>query len=34
MPVRLIDISRPLNPSIAVWPGDTPFEMQSAGVIG
>jgi arylformamidase len=28
MPVRLIDISRPLSPSIAVWPGDTPFEMQ------
>lgn len=28
MGVRLIDISRSLNPTIAVWPGDTPFEMR------
>jgi arylformamidase len=28
MPVRLIDISRSLNPDIAVWPGDTPFQLQ------
>lgn len=28
MPVRLIDISRSINPTIAVWPGDTPFQMQ------
>lgn len=28
MPVRLIDISRSLSPAIAVWPGDTPFELQ------
>lgn len=28
MAVRLIDISRSLNPSIAVWPGDTPFEIR------
>ena len=25
----LIDISRTLNPSIAVWPGDTPFAMTT-----
>ncbi len=23
----IIDISRPLNPAIAVWPGDTPFQL-------
>ncbi|MEZ4517909.1 MAG: cyclase family protein [Chloroflexota bacterium] len=28
MSVRLIDISRSLNPTIAVWPGDTPLELQ------
>lgn len=28
MAVRLIDITRSLNPTIAVWPGDTQFEMQ------
>lgn len=26
----LIDISRTLNAAIAVWPGDTPFQMQPA----
>lgn len=29
MSARLIDISRPLQPSIAVWPGDTPFDIRS-----
>lgn len=29
MAVRLIDISRPLSPAIAVWPGDTPFEKRT-----
>lgn len=28
MAVRLIDISRSLNPTIAVWPGDTPYELR------
>lgn len=26
---KLIDISRTLNPHIAVWPGDTPFQLES-----
>lgn len=26
--MTIIDISRTLNPSIAVWPGDTPFQIQ------
>lgn len=25
----IIDISRPLQPDIAVWPGDTPFNLES-----
>lgn len=29
MKVNLIDISRILSPEIAVWPGDTPFRLQS-----
>ncbi len=29
MKVNLIDISRILSPDIAVWPGDTPFSLQS-----
>lgn len=29
MAVRLIDISRSLNPDIAVWPGDTPYEKRT-----
>ncbi len=26
--MRLYDISRPLTPTIAVWPGDTPFTLE------
>lgn len=33
MPARLIDISRPLQPSLAVWPGDTPFRKEAKQVL-
>jgi kynurenine formamidase len=26
--MTIIDISRPLFPGTAVWPGDTPFQME------
>jgi len=29
MKVNIIDISRNLSPEIAVWPGDTPFSLQT-----
>lgn len=31
MTVRLYDISRTLFPGMAVWPGDTPFELRPTG---
>lgn len=27
--MRIFDVSRPINPSLAVWPGDTPFSAES-----
>lgn len=29
MPKKIFDVTRPLNPSLAVWPGDTPFSVQT-----
>lgn len=31
--MKLIDISRPLDPSISVWPGDRPFEADWTALI-
>lgn len=31
MTVRFFDISRALSTTIAVWPGDTPFQLQTTG---
>lgn len=28
MPLEIIDITRAITPSLAVWPGDTPFSIQ------
>ncbi len=33
MPARLIDISRPLQASIAPWPGDTPFRKEAKQIL-